>query len=155
MSQYEMTRAYGVTISMGSKCLKLIDFGGASTDGEEHGSCYQWHSYRRSTPEVSKQTDIFAFGCVIYEILTGRYPYHEFEPSDNRSHLVEQLYEEYQFPDITDLPLGQLMQGCWHGTLNSMSDIVQALEAADSVSMNAKYGAGTVTKVRKRCCFLV
>jgi len=149
-----LTRACGPTVLMGSDCLKLIDFGGASIDGGEHGSCYQWYSYRRSKPAVSKQTDIFAFGCVIYEIVTGKNPYHEFEASDNRSHLVEQLYQENQFPDITNLPLGQLMQGCWHGTFNSMSEVVQALEAADSMSMKAEDGA-TVTKVLKSCCFFV
>ncbi|KAK7897036.1 hypothetical protein LTR67_004924 [Exophiala xenobiotica] len=149
-----LIRACGLTILMGSDCLKLIDFGGASIDGGEHGSCYQWYSYRRSTPEVSKQTDIFAFGCVVYEILTGRHPYHEFEASDNRSHLVEQLYEENQFPDITNLPLGQLMQGCWHGTFNSMTEVVQALEAADSMSMKAKNGT-TVTEVLKGCWLFV
>jgi serine/threonine protein kinase len=149
-----LTRACGPTVLMGSDCLKLIDFAGASIEGGEHGSRYQWYNYRRSTPEVSKQTDIFAFGCVIYEIVTGRYPYHEFEASDNRSHLVEQLYQEKQFPDLTNLPLGQLMQGCWHGTFNSMSEVVQALEAADSMSMKAKGGA-TATKILKSCCFFI
>lgn len=64
-----LTRACGLTVLLGSDCLKLIDFGGASIDGGEHGSCHQWYNYRRSTPEVSKQTDIFAFGCVIYEMI--------------------------------------------------------------------------------------
>ena len=88
----------------------------------------------------------------MYEIVTGRYPYHEFEASNNRSHLVEQLYQENQFPDITNLPLGQLMQGCWHGTFNSMSEVIQALEAA--MSMKAKDGA-IVNKVLKSCYFFV
>ncbi|KIX97518.1 uncharacterized protein Z520_06970 [Fonsecaea multimorphosa CBS 102226] len=148
------TRARGgLAALMGSDCLKLIDFGGASVDGGEHGSCYQWYNYRRSTPEVSTQTDIFAFGCVMYEILTGRHPYHELEVSDNRSHLVQQLYEENHFPDTTNLPLGQLMQGCWHGTFNSMAEVVEALEAADSVSMNTKSSA-TVTETLKGYCWL-
>ena len=38
-------------------CLKLMDFGGASIDGGERGSCYQWYNYRRSTPEVSRIED--------------------------------------------------------------------------------------------------
>ena len=87
----------------------------------------QWYNYRRSTPEVSKQIDIFAFGCVIYEILTGRHPYHEFEACDNRSQLVEQLYQEKQFSDTTNLPWVQLIQGCWHGTFNSVYNIILSL----------------------------
>ncbi len=80
------------------------------------------------------------------EILTGRHPYHEFEASANRSHLVEQLYQDNEFPDIINLPLGQLMQGCWHDTFNSMSEVLQALEAAKSMAIKAKDGA-TVTQV--------
>ncbi|RMZ82795.1 hypothetical protein DV738_g1608, partial [Chaetothyriales sp. CBS 135597] len=129
-----LTRASGLAGLMGSERLKLIDFAGASIDGGENGSCYQWYSYRPSTPEVSKQTDIFAFGCVVYEILTGRHPHHELE---NRPEAVKQLYQDNQFPDVANLPLGQLMQDCWHGTYNSMSEVVQALEA-ESMSMKVK-----------------
>lgn len=141
-----LTRASRQTVLMRSDCLKLIDFGGVSIDGGQNGSCYQWYSYRRSNPEVSKQTDIFAFGCVIYEILTGRHPYYEFEASDNRSHLVEQLYKQNKFPDTTNLPLGQLMQGCWRGTFDSMTEVVQALEAKNGT---------TVTEVLKGCWLFV
>jgi serine/threonine protein kinase len=42
-------------------------------------------SFSRSTTTVSKQTDIFANGCAIYEIMTGRPPYHELETYDDRA----------------------------------------------------------------------
>ncbi len=147
-----LTRARGPTIFTASDCLKLINFGGASIDGGENGSLCQWYCYRRSTPEVSKQTDVFAFGCVIYEIVTGRHPYHEFEASDNRSYLVEQLHQDNRFPDIANLPLGQLMQGCWHGTFNSVSEIIPALEAADSMTIKGTDGAA-VPKILKSYLF--
>lgn len=146
-----LKRACGIMVWTESDCLKLIDFGGASIDGGEHGSCYQWYNYRPSTPEVSKQTDIFAFGCVIYEILTGRHPYHQFEASENRSHIVKQLYEENQFPDTTNLPLGHVMQGCWHRTFTSMDEVVQALKAEDYMSMKARGSGPFVTNVHNRC----
>lgn len=125
--------------------LKLIDFEGSSIDGAEAGSQYEWFSYRRSTPAVSQQTDIFAYGCAMYEIITGKPPFHELEKADNRSSLTEQRYRENQFPDVGDLPLGELMQGCWVGTFKAMSDVVRALET--------KYPPG-VRALLKSCCTL-
>lgn len=116
-------------ILIGEDCVKLIDFEGCSIDGEPAGSCYEWFSYRPSMPRVSQRTDIFAFGCAIYEILTGKPPYHELETSDDPYGEVEKLYETHRFPDVTGLPLGQLIQSCWYGDANSMSDVIQKLEA--------------------------
>jgi serine/threonine protein kinase len=124
-------------ILAGDDCLKLIDFEGCSIDGKPADSLYEWFSYRRSTPTISTQTDIFAYGCVIYEVMTGRPPYHELETSDNPSSLVEQLYEQNQFPDVAHLPLGELMQSCWHGTVSTMNEVMQALEAASLSSLEA------------------
>lgn len=110
--------------------LKIIDFEGCSLDGEEATSGYEWFSYQQSTPPISQKTDIFAYGCAVYEILTGRPPYHELAALENPRDHVKKLYAENRFPDVTDLPLGALMKGCWHGTFNSASEVLQALEAA-------------------------
>jgi serine/threonine protein kinase len=115
-------------ILTGKGRVKLIDFEGCSIDGGPAGSCYEWFSYRPSIPEVSKRTDIFAFGCAIYEVLTRRPPYHEFEASDDPYKQVEELYTNQQFPDITNLPLGQLIQSCWCGDV-SFREVIQELEA--------------------------
>lgn len=134
-------------------CLKIIDFEGCSIDGEEASSCYEWFSYRRSTPSVSQQTDIFAYGCVVYEILTGRPPHHDLGASDERARLVERRYQQNQFPDIRHLPLGELMRSCWHSNFNSMSEVIQALEAASLLSSNAKFGATITRALKSGCCF--
>ncbi|KAH8730411.1 kinase-like domain-containing protein, partial [Phaeosphaeriaceae sp. PMI808] len=83
--------------------LKIIDFDGCRIDGEEAGSCYEWFSYKESTPAISRKTDIFAFGCAMYE---------------------------NQYPDVNNLPLSNLMKGCWHGTFSSMHEILQGLEGS-------------------------
>jgi len=57
--------------------LKIIDFEGSSIDGEDAGACYEWFSCKESSPRISRKTDIFAFGCAIYEVITGRQPYDE------------------------------------------------------------------------------
>ncbi|KAF2453010.1 kinase-like domain-containing protein [Lineolata rhizophorae] len=116
-------------ILTGEDHIKLIDFEGCSIDGDPADSCYEWFSYCRSEPRVSRQTDIFAFGCAIYEVLTGRPPYHELQESCEPSRQVEKLYVNQRFPDVAKLPLGQLMQRCWHGQISSMSEVIQELEA--------------------------
>jgi serine/threonine protein kinase len=109
--------------------IKIIDFEGCSIDGESADSCYEWFSYRPAVPRVSRSTDIFAFGCAIYEVITGRPPHHELEASDDRYQHVENLYADNHFPDVTDLPLGELMQSCWHGNLTCMDEVIRELEA--------------------------
>ena len=109
--------------------LKIIDFEGCSIDGEPADTCYEWFSYRPSIPRVTRRTDIFAFGCLIYEVMAGRPPHHELEASNDRYRQVEQLYANNHFPDVTSLPLGHLIQSCWHGDFNSMSEVIRELEA--------------------------
>ncbi|KAF2193638.1 kinase-like protein [Zopfia rhizophila CBS 207.26] len=109
--------------------VKLIDFEGCSIDGGPADSCYEWFSYCPSVPSVSQRTDIFAFGCVIHEVLTGKPPYHELEASDDRYKKVGELYMNNHFPDVATLPLGQLIQSCWSGELKSMREVIQELEA--------------------------
>lgn len=74
-------------------CVKFIDFEGCSIDSSEATSCYEWFSYRRST-KVSIQTDIFAYGCLVYEIMTGTHPHHELAGCEDRAHRVAQQYQE-------------------------------------------------------------
>lgn len=109
-------------------CLMVIDFEGFSIDGEETTSGYEWFNYRRSAPEISQRTDIFAYGCAVYEIMTGNPPRRELATLPDRRRLAEQRYADYQFPEVTNLPLGELMKGYWHGNFNSMSEVLEALE---------------------------
>jgi serine/threonine protein kinase len=111
--------------------IKIIDFEGCSIDGKEAGACYEWFSYKESMPAISRETDIFAFGCAIYEVITGRQPHDALLESDNRMARIKQLYAENQFPQVENMPLSNLMEGCWRGTFNSMEEILGKLEAAD------------------------
>ncbi|KAF1365761.1 kinase-like protein [Lizonia empirigonia] len=91
--------------------LKIIDFEGSSIDGEDAGACYEWFSYKESSPRISWKTDIFAFGCAIYE---------------------------NQFPEVENIPLGRLMQGCWNGTFDSMDQVRQELRASLQATRKVK-----------------
>ncbi|KAI0570758.1 SPS1 Serine-threonine protein kinase [Pyrenophora tritici-repentis] len=110
--------------------LKIIDFEGSSIDGEDAGACYEWFSYKESSPRISRKTDIFAFGCAMYEVITGRQPYDELHPFEDRMIRVKKLYAENQFPEVENIPLGKLMQACWDGTFDSMDEVLQELGAS-------------------------
>ena len=111
--------------------LKFIDFAGCSIDGEVAGACYEWFSYRPSTPEVSIQTDIFAYGCAIFEMETGRPPYYELRSSGDRIRRVAQLYQENRFPDVQSLTLGVVIEKCWRAEFASMNEVIETLSKQD------------------------
>lgn len=107
--------------------LKIIDFEGCSIDGEEARACYEWSSYKESI--ISRKTDIFAFGCAIHEVVTGRQPHNELAACADRFLRIKELYAEGRYPEVQNVPLGDLMRGCWHGTFSSMNEILQELES--------------------------
>ena len=109
--------------------LKWIDFEGCSVDGKDSHASYEWFSNSPLTSGVCEQTDIFAFGCAIYEVVTGRPPHHELIKFEDRSTRVKELYANGVYPDVTHLPLCNLIQRCWSGAIGSMAEIVRELEA--------------------------
>ncbi|KIW76720.1 hypothetical protein Z517_09164 [Fonsecaea pedrosoi CBS 271.37] len=107
---------------------RLIDSEGCGVDGNAANSCYEWFSYRLATPRVSEQTDIFACGCLVYELVTDTPLYRdEYKDSRHRDHEVEQLYLANRFPDLANWPLRRVIHDCWHGHFNTMADMIQAL----------------------------
>lgn len=107
--------------------VKIIDFGGCSIDGSEAITGYNWYN-KRSLVSPNVESDIFAFGCAVYEILTGKPPHHRLEDVAERGELVRRLYAEKQFPEVEGLPLRELMLACWHGSLGSMDEVIRYLE---------------------------
>ncbi|KAG6038369.1 hypothetical protein E4U41_004252 [Claviceps citrina] len=109
--------------------VKIIDFGGCSIDGNEALAGYNWYNCQATTrPDLT--SDIFAFGCAAFEILTGKPPYHEFETRPDRHVFVRNLYAQGRFPELKQMPLRETILGCWHGTFSCMDEIVPLLDMA-------------------------
>lgn len=121
--------------------LWLCDFGGARCD--ELGSDF-YHLPDdaffdpRMPWESTLATDIFSLGSIIYNLLTGHWPYRNGLPpetlEDKNAYetLVNQMFTEGKFPDVSMLRGGKVIKGCWDYQYKSAEELLSAvkLEAA-------------------------
>ena len=116
-----------------SGVVKVLDFGLAKTDGEgatpelahsptitlngsAHGVILGTAAYM--SPEqargrsVDKRSDIWAFGCVLYEMLTGRQAFHRDTVSDTMAAILERDPNWRLLPLATPASIRRLLQRC-------------------------------------------
>ncbi|KAJ5708645.1 hypothetical protein N7488_008446 [Penicillium malachiteum] len=86
-------------------------------------------------------SDLFALGSTLYEPVTGHVPYEELyanvregptadddelraqvQMRDIADYRVEQQYKQGIFPDVSQLFCGNIILGCWNGTIISAND---------------------------------
>ena len=109
--------------------LKIADFGGSSLEGSQPSACagarftspdFNW----RSPPTI--QQDLYSFGSTIYNIMTGRAPFHDL-PNDK----VEELYKANKFPNVAGIVCGEIIERCWHchvATAQEIYHLIQVIE---------------------------
>ena len=107
--------------------LKLGDFAGFSIDGSPALVCYSSSHTLPATlngTAVSQESEIFAFGSTLYEMVTGSEPYIGLAEKE-----VERLYSLKKFPDTTNLDiLGPVILKCWRLEYKSMCDVLKGIE---------------------------
>ena len=113
---------------------KICDFAGSMIDGKDAWISYQVRNqhpkYMGKQPCV--ESDIFALGSVIFEIVTGRAPYEELSDSS-----VLCKFQDGDFPiDRADRPdVMRIVEGCWKGEYVQVSEVIEDLmESGDAVS---------------------
>ena len=74
-----------------------------------------------ATPDI--QTDIFALGLTIYEIMTGASPYEDISSSQ-----VKQLYALSQFPTLNGVPGEGVIRACWLLQMQSAYEVYDKLQ---------------------------
>ena len=107
--------------------LKIGDFTGSSIDQSEALSYYDTdHLLPQDHYVISIKTEIFAFGSMLYQIVSGNRPYYYLESS-----MKEQNFRQQRFPDITGYGfLGDIITKCWHLEYETMADVLDRLDAA-------------------------
>jgi serine/threonine protein kinase len=105
---------------------KISDFSGSSLDGSRL-LVRAAPSYAHPTLAGSPAGDRFAYGSILYEILTGAAPFAALEP-----HEIEDRFAGNSFPETTDLgTLGPIVWKCWSG---QYSDTVELLRDVQGLS---------------------
>jgi Tol biopolymer transport system component len=120
-------------VPSGETRAKVLDFGLAKTmavglegdltqrppgllDGTEEGRILGTPAYM--SPEqargeaVDKRTDIWAFGCVLYEMLSGRRPFDGDTITDTAARILERDPDWSVLPDSTPVPIRTLIERC-------------------------------------------
>jgi len=91
--------------------VKVADFGCVSIDGSRTsggGSVRFYLPGLNDRELIQCDEDLFALGSCIYEVLTGKPPYH-----DLGTRQIQDLYSLQQFPDILGLAMRDIIRDCW------------------------------------------
>lgn len=116
--------------------LVLCDFAGSSIDGSKstvaHGTRFE-RPYKNWDMPPTVAEELFALGCIIYEIWTTRQPYEDEEES-----IVKQNFKEGRFPEVGHLRAGNIITACWNGSYNTASQVVEDLEQLAAMCLQSR-----------------
>ena len=96
--------------------------------------------------KYTEKADVYAFGIILWEILTREEPYEEKEPMQIVVEVVNEGLRPTVRTELLDAPLVPLMRDCWHtepGSRPTFEKIVERLRAIkDSIPEddNSEYG---------------
>ncbi|GJP87269.1 hypothetical protein AnigIFM60653_001136 [Aspergillus niger] len=109
--------------------IKLCDFAGSGI-GNMPPVIAEEDRYRKS-PESPRsfRTDLFALGCLIFEIMVGARPYEEI--SDEDWEVIAENYEHGIFPHTESLKYGDIIYKCWTSQYTAANELLPDIESAE------------------------
>lgn len=143
--------------------VKVADFGVARVKAQSGVMTAETGTYRWMAPEVIEhkpydhKADVFSFGVVLWELLTGKLPYEFLTPLQAAVGVVQQGLRP-PIPKQTHPKLVEILQRCWEQDpalrpdFSEIIDILQQLakEVADDGEERRKSSSGRFLSVLRR-----
>lgn len=118
---------------VGKGCnIRLSDFGGSSLQGLEAIVMENASHFlpRDEDSPNTVQTDLFALGSTIYEILLGKKPFEGTEDEEIQSRFSQKIFP--LLDGISDQQWKDVIQKCWLCEYDRASDIFEDLTSANA-----------------------
>jgi serine/threonine protein kinase/Tol biopolymer transport system component len=133
-------------LAAGSPRVTATDIGGRTILGTP---AYMSPEQARGKP-LDKRTDIWSFGCVLYEMLTGRQAFAGETVSDTIAAILEREPEWEALPDTTPVTVRRLLQRCFEkDPRHRVRDIGDARIELDDALEGRATGAPVVRRARR------
>ena len=130
----------------------------ATSDGTRQGVILGTAAYM--SPEqargevVDKRTDIWAFGCVLFEMLAGRLAFAGATMTDTLAAIIEREPDWDCLPNTTPSPVRQLLKACLvkdaKRRLRDISDARFGLASSDASAVAATEAVPSQTRMMRR-----
>jgi len=129
-----------------NKVVKVADFGVARVVAENGDMTAETGTYRWMAPEViehkpyNQKADVFSFGVILWELLTGMVPYSDLTPLQAAVGVVQTGLRP-QIPQHCPVQLVNIMGACWRQTANdrpSFSELLAQLQELRNLRLEAE-----------------
>ncbi|XP_047320085.1 serine/threonine-protein kinase STY8-like [Impatiens glandulifera] len=126
-------------ILMNENNVKVSDFGVARVLVESGVMTAETGTYRWMAPEVilhkpySHKADVFSFGIVLWELLTGELPYADLKPVKAANGVIKEGLRP-KIPETAHPKLVGLIEKCWHQNADMRPDFSEIISILQQIA---------------------